>query len=55
MVTDLLESILHLAHGRVLVAARNGVDGPTHVDVILLQVIGVRKIHHLPVGAGGGP
>lgn len=52
--TDLLGDVFHLAHGRVAVAARHGVDGPTDVDVVLLQVAGVRQIHGLPVAAGAG-
>lgn len=53
-VTDLLGYVLHLAHRRVAVAAWNSVDRPTYVDVVLLQVHGVRQIHGMPVVSGGG-
>lgn len=52
--TDLLVCVLHLADRRMAVAAWYGADGPAHVDVVLLQVIGVRQIHGLPVAHGGG-
>lgn len=50
----LIGYVLHLADGRVAVAARHSVDGPAYVDVVLLQVRGVRQIHGVPVAAGGG-
>lgn len=53
-VTDLLGYVLHLAHGRMAVAAWNSVNRPTYVDVVLLQAHGVRQIHGMPVANGGG-
>lgn len=54
MFTDLVLYVLHLADGRLAVAAWDGVERPTYVDVILLQVQGVGQIHDLPVATGGG-
>lgn len=53
-VTYLLGYVLHLADGRMTVAAWHSVDGPAYVDVVLLHVHGVRQIHGLPVCVGGG-
>ena len=51
----LLGLVLHLAHGRLAVAAGHGAEGTTHVDVELPEVAGVRQIYDLPVPAGAGP
>lgn len=48
----MLGDVFHLADGRIAVAAVHGDDGPTDVDVILLQIVDVRQIHHLPVRGG---
>ena len=53
--TYLVGFVLHLAGGGQAVAALDGGDGAAHVDVVLVQVGGVKHVQGLPVLTGAGP